>query len=74
MPKTFANPTYDTAFKRLFGNSHHADLTKNFLNTILNRTSENLISDIIFVNTEKTPRFNREKKNLYRYSMQRRSW
>jgi len=62
MPKTFANPTYDTAFKRLFGNIHHANLTKDFLNTILNRTSENLITDITFVNTEKTPRFNREKK------------
>ena len=62
MPKTFANPTYDTAFKRLFGNVHHADLTKQFLNTILHRSSDNLITDITFVNTEKTPRFHREKK------------
>ena len=62
MPKMFANPTYDIAFKRLFGNANHANLTKSFLNTVLNRKNEHLIEEITFVNTEKTPRFHQEKK------------
>ncbi len=62
MPMMFADPTYDTAFKRLFGDKGHPDLTKSFLNAVLDRKNGYLIDKIIFTNTEKTPRFQQEKK------------
>ncbi len=59
----FADPTYDIAFKRLFGDKGHPELTKSFLNAVLNRKDGVLIEEITFTNTEKTPRFQQEKKS-----------
>ena len=51
----FLNPTTDTAFKRLFGDKHRKNLTINFLNSLLERNSGNLITEITFRDTAHIP-------------------
>ena len=62
MPLMFADPKYDVSFKRLFGEKQNVKLTINFLNEVLNRQEGHKIKEIIFMGTEKTPRFKKEVK------------
>ena len=58
----YLSPTTDIAFKKLFGDEHHKDLTINFLNNILNLPSDKLIKGIEFHETERLPESTEGKK------------
>ena len=51
----YLSPTTDIAFKKLFGDEHHKNLTMNFLNNVLNLSHDKLIEEISFRETERLP-------------------
>ena len=51
----YLSPRSDVGFKKLFGNPHHTNLTKSFLNSILDRKEGNLISHVEFTDTQQLP-------------------
>jgi hypothetical protein len=51
----YLSPKTDIAFKKLFGNEHHKNLTINFLNNVLNLPQDKLIKEILFRGTERLP-------------------
>ena len=51
----FLDPKNDIAFKKIFGNDHHKNITINFLNNVLNLSGNRLIKDITFHETAKLP-------------------
>lgn len=55
MGTKFANPQTDFTFKRLFGSDKHKTLTISLLNIILGRQEGNLITQVMFCNTENIP-------------------
>lgn len=51
--EVFADPTYDATFKMLFGKQTNIELTKSFLNTMLNFTgTPNEINDLKIINSD----------------------
>ncbi len=50
----FADPTYDSTFKKLFGNSNHIDIAKDFINTLFDFNEENKIDQLRIANSENT--------------------
>ena len=63
MSMNFANPKTDFVFKRLFGSDGHKKLTISLLNSILNRSQGNLITNVDFCNTENLPVAQGEKES-----------
>lgn len=51
----FANPKTDFAFKRIFGDVHHKGLLIQFLDSLLEHDSSNLIEDIEYLPPEQNP-------------------
>ncbi len=51
-PLEFANPTYDIAFKKLFGDQKNEAIIIDFLNTFFDFTGEKLIKKIKILNAE----------------------
>jgi predicted transposase/invertase (TIGR01784 family) len=60
----FLSPKTDIAFKKLFGDKHHLDLTISFLNAILERQPGERIATIALGNTENLPLAPGEKKTF----------
>ena len=55
MSMKFLDPKNDVAFKKIFGDKHHKNLTINFLNNVLNLTGPKAIKDVTFHETAKLP-------------------
>ena len=51
----FLDPKNDIAFKKIFGNEHHKNLTISFLNNVLNLSGNKEIKDVTFRETAKLP-------------------
>ncbi len=51
----FLDPKNDIAFKKIFGDEHHKNLTINFLNSVLNLSGNQEIKDVTFRETAKLP-------------------
>jgi predicted transposase/invertase (TIGR01784 family) len=60
----FLDATSDIAFKKLFGDKNHLDLTISFINSILGRKPGELIVKISLENTENLPRVPGDKKTF----------
>jgi len=56
--------TNDIAFKRVFANKEHKDITLNFLNAILERPEGRRITSIEFLNTDNIPAIKEEKFSI----------
>lgn len=48
----FLNPCNDVAFKKIFGSEEHKNVTISFLNSILEYTGKQQITDVQFLNNE----------------------
>jgi predicted transposase/invertase (TIGR01784 family) len=51
----YLSPRSDIGFKKLFGDPHHHNLTKSFLNSILNLFGNEVIETVQFAETEQLP-------------------
>lgn len=51
----FLDPTNDLVFKKLFGNTAHKNILMSFLNSILERTGEDQIADVVFNDPHNIP-------------------
>jgi hypothetical protein len=51
----FLDPKNDIAFKKIFGDENHKNLTINFLNSVLNLSGSQEIRDVTFKETAKLP-------------------
>lgn len=62
----FMAPTSDVGFKKLFGNEHNSNLTKNFLNSLLGRKEKdgNLIKTIRFIDSKNRLRTDQSKETF----------
>lgn len=60
----YLSPRNDYGFKKLFGNKDHKNLTISFLNAILGKTKGNLITEIVFEQTEKFPERSGERRSF----------
>ena len=60
----FLNPCNDVAFKKIFGSEEHKSVTISFLNSILEYTGEQQITDVQFLNTEQKRIIPGKKDNI----------
>ena len=60
----FLDPKTDIAFKKLFGDEHRKNLTISFLNSILERSEGNLITDVVFQDTANLPQTVDKKRSF----------
>ncbi len=51
----FLDPKNDIAFKKIFGDDNHKNLTINFLNNVLNLSGNREIKNVTFKETAKLP-------------------
>jgi predicted transposase/invertase (TIGR01784 family) len=61
----FLDPKVDIAFKKVFGSSHHQNLTMSFLNSVLNLSGDAKIDSVTFLETEIQPARLKGKKNFF---------
>ena len=61
----FLDPKNDVAFKKIFGDEHHKNLTISFLNSVLNLSDNREIIDITFHETAKLPDRIKGKKTYF---------
>ncbi len=60
----FLNPCNDVAFKKIFGSEEHKSVTISFLNSILEYTGDQQITDVQFLNTEQKGVMPDKKDNI----------
>ncbi len=60
----FLNPCNDVAFKKIFGSEEHKNVTISFLNSILEFTGEQEITNVQFLNTEQKRILQGKKDNI----------
>lgn len=61
----FLNPTSDIAFKKLFGNVEHKNVTIDFLNSILERAEGEKIVDVTFGDPNNQPKRIDSKESIF---------
>ena len=60
----FLNPCNDVAFKKIFGSDEHKNITISFLNSILEYSGNQKITDVQFLNTEQKGILPDKKDNI----------
>lgn len=61
---TYSDPKNDIAFKKLFGDKNHTDITINFLNAILERTGDDEISSLSIIDPANHPNNDGQKLSV----------
>lgn len=61
----YASPTVDIGFKKLFGDQKRTDLTRSFLNSVLERKEGHLITEITINDNANLPPTDEQKKALW---------
>ncbi len=60
----FLDPTNDYAFKKVFGNENKKDLLIHFLNSMLNRHGEEIITNVVLLNPNQAPHIKGSKATI----------